>query len=73
MADEKTFTQADIDAAIAKEVGGLKEQLTQVMDEAKEAKRKLRAVCMAQYMPSNAYPFHEDFAKWVLKDLGRSA
>ena len=38
-----------------------------------DPKRKLRAVCMAQYMPSNAYPFHEDFAKWVLKDLGRPA
>ena len=28
-----------------------------------DPKRKLRAVCMAQYMPSNAYPFHENFAK----------
>ena len=35
-----------------------------------DSKRKLRAVCMAQYMPSNVYPFHEDFSKWVLKDLG---
>ena len=38
-----------------------------------DPKRKLRAVCMAQYMPSNAYPFHENFAKWVLKDLGLPA
>jgi len=38
-----------------------------------DPKRKLRAVCMAQYMPSNVYPFHEDFAKWVLKDLGLPA
>lgn len=38
-----------------------------------DAKRKLRAVCMAQYMPSNVYPFHADFAKWVLKDLGLPA
>jgi CubicO group peptidase (beta-lactamase class C family) len=38
-----------------------------------DPKRKLRAVCMAQYMPSNAYPFHENFAKWVLKDLGQPA
>ena len=36
-------------------------------------KRKLRAVMMAQYMPSNVYPFHENFAKWVLQDLGRPA
>jgi CubicO group peptidase (beta-lactamase class C family) len=35
-----------------------------------DTRRKFRAVCMAQYVPSNAYPFHEDFAKWVLKDLG---
>ena len=38
-----------------------------------DPKRKLRAICMAQYMPSNAYPFHENFAKWVLKDLGLPA
>lgn len=35
-----------------------------------DTRRKLRALCMAQYVPSNVYPFHEDFAKWVLKDLG---
>ena len=35
-----------------------------------DQKRKLRSVCMAQYVPSNIYPFHEDYAKWVLKDLG---
>ena len=38
-----------------------------------DPRRKLRAVCMAQYMPSSAYPFHQDFAKWVLKDLGLPA
>ena len=38
-----------------------------------DTKRKLRAVCMAQYVPSNVYPFHADFAKWVLKDLGLPA
>ena len=38
-----------------------------------DPKRKLRAVCMAQYMPSNVYPFHADFAEWVLKDLGLPA
>jgi CubicO group peptidase (beta-lactamase class C family) len=38
-----------------------------------DPKRKLRAICMAQYMPSSAYPFHENFAKWVLKDLGLPA
>lgn len=43
MADEKTYTQADIDAAVEKAVGPLKSKLDEVMDEAKEAKRKLRA------------------------------
>jgi CubicO group peptidase (beta-lactamase class C family) len=38
-----------------------------------DTKRKLRAVGMAQYVPSNIYPFHADFAKWVLKDLGIQA
>ena len=38
-----------------------------------DPKRKLRAVCMAQYMPSDVYPFHQDFSKWVLKDLGLPA
>jgi CubicO group peptidase (beta-lactamase class C family) len=38
-----------------------------------DPKRKLRAVCMAQYMPSNTYPFLDNFAKWVLKDLGLPA
>jgi CubicO group peptidase (beta-lactamase class C family) len=35
-----------------------------------DPKRKLRAICMAQYMPSDVYPFHAEFTKWVLKDLG---
>ena len=38
-----------------------------------DAKRKLRAVCMAQYVPSDVYPFHGDFVKWVMKDLGIQA
>lgn len=38
-----------------------------------DTKRKFRALCMAQYVPSNIYPFHEEFAKWVLKDLGIQA
>lgn len=39
MSDEAKFTQADLDAAIAP----LKDKLAEVMDEAKDAKRKLRA------------------------------
>jgi CubicO group peptidase (beta-lactamase class C family) len=38
-----------------------------------DTKRKFRAVLMAQYVPSNIYPFHEEFAQWVLKDLGIQA
>lgn len=48
MADDKTFTKAELDAAVEKavaalDVDGLKAKLNEVMDEAKEAKRKLRA------------------------------
>lgn len=31
--------------------------------------RKVRATGMIQYMPSNAYDFHDDFGKWVVADL----
>lgn len=35
---------------------------------------QLRATGMAQYMPSNSFPFQADFPKWVLADiLGRAA
>lgn len=34
-------------------------------------KKKIRAIGMVQYMPSNAYEFQADFPKWVLADLGR--
>ncbi len=38
-----------------------------------DTKRKLRAVCMAQYVPSDVYPFHAQFAQWVMKDVGITA
>jgi CubicO group peptidase (beta-lactamase class C family) len=38
-----------------------------------DTKRKLRAVCMAQYVPSDVYPIHADFPKWVMKDMGIQA
>ena len=38
-----------------------------------DPRSKLRAIRMAQYMPSNVYPIHSDFAKWVQKDLGLPA
>lgn len=49
MSEEKTYTKAEVDAAVAKavealDVDGLKAKLEEVMDEAKDAKRKLRAV-----------------------------
>lgn len=43
MSEEKTYTQADLDAAIEKAVAPLKDKITEVMDEAKEAKRRLRS------------------------------
>lgn len=48
MADDKTFTKEQLDKAVADavaaaDVDGLKAKLAEVMDEAKEAKRKLRA------------------------------
>ena len=72
MADEKTFTQADIDAAIAKEVGGLKEQLTQVMDEAKEAKRKLRAASEIKPEDLTAAEERADRAEAALKEAQKT-
>lgn len=43
MSEETKFSQAELDAAVEKAVGPLKSKLDEVMDEAKEAKRKLRA------------------------------
>lgn len=34
-----------------------------------DTRRKVRATGMIQYMPSNAYGFHDDFGKWVVADL----
>jgi CubicO group peptidase (beta-lactamase class C family) len=34
-----------------------------------DTRRKIRATGMVQYMPSEAYPFHADFGKWVIADL----
>ena len=34
-----------------------------------DPRRKVRATGMVQYMPSNAYGFHDDFGKWVVADL----
>lgn len=66
MADEKTFTQEDIDAAVEKAIGPLKEKLTEVMDEAKEAKRKLRAA--SEIKPEDLQAA-EDRADKAEKDL----
>jgi CubicO group peptidase (beta-lactamase class C family) len=33
-------------------------------------KLKLRATGMAQYMPSDVYPIHAEFSKWVMQDIG---
>lgn len=34
-----------------------------------DTRRKIRATGMVQYMPSNAYGFHDEFGKWVVADL----
>lgn len=34
-----------------------------------DTRRRVRATGMVQYMPSEAYPFHADFGKWVVADL----
>ena len=34
-----------------------------------DRKRNVRATGMAQYMPSDVYPIHAEFSKWVIQDL----
>ena len=43
MADEKTFTQADIEVAVSKAEEGLKAKVAEALDEVKALKTKLRA------------------------------
>ncbi len=38
-----------------------------------DTKRKIRATGMAQYMPSDVYPIHAEFGKWVLADVDKAA
>ncbi len=35
-----------------------------------DRKRGIRATGMAQYMPSDVYPIHAEFSKWVIQDVG---
>lgn len=67
MADEPKFTQADIDAAIEKAVGPLKSKLDEVMDEAKEAKRKLRSASEIKPEDLTAAEERADKAEAALK------
>lgn len=73
MADDKTFTKAELDAAIAGEVAGLKEQLTAVMDEAKDAKRKLRAASEIKPEDLTAAEERADRAESALKTAEKAA
>lgn len=72
MADEKTFTQADLDAAIEKAVGPLKSKLDEVMDEAKEAKRKLRAASEIKPEDLAAAEDRADKAEQALADANKA-
>lgn len=72
MADEKTFTQADLDAAIEKAVGPLKSKLDEVMDEAKEAKRKLRAASEIKPEDLAAAEDRADKAEQALADANKT-
>ena len=38
-----------------------------------DRKRNIRATGMAQYMPSDVYPIHAEFSKWVLADVTKPA
>lgn len=75
MADEKTFTQADLDAAVAKAVGdldGLKTKLTEALDEAKDAKRKLRAASEIKPEDLAAAEDRADKAEQALADANKT-
>lgn len=69
MADEKTYSQADVDALLEKTVGPLKSKLDEVMDEAKEAKRKLRAASEIKPEDLTAAEERADKAEAKLCDL----
>lgn len=68
MADEAKYTQADLDAAIEKAVGPLRSKLDEVMDEAKEAKRKLRAASEIKPEDLSAAEERADKAEAKLKE-----
>lgn len=73
MADETKFTQADLDAAVEKAVGPLKSKLDEVMDEAKEAKRKLRAASEIKPEDLTAAEERADRAEAALKEAQKLA
>lgn len=73
MADEKTFTKAELDEAIEKAVGPLKEKLAEVMDEAKEAKRKLRSASEIKPEDLTAAEERADKAEARIKELEKTA
>lgn len=72
MADDPKFTQADIDKAIKDAVEeatkGLKDNLTAALDEAKEAKRKLRAASEITPEDMQAAEERADKAEKALSD-----
>ena len=77
MADETKFTQADIDKAIKDAVEeatkGLKQNLSDALDEAKEAKRKLRSASEIKPEDLSAAEDRADKAEAALKDALKQA
>jgi hypothetical protein len=76
MADD-TYTKADLDKAIKEAVEeatkGLKDNLTAALDEAKEAKRKLRAASEIKPEDLTAAEERADKAEAALKDAQKAA
>lgn len=76
MADEKTFTQADIDAAVSKatddanaRIEAMDKKVNEALDEAKEAKRKLRSA--TEISPDDVAAIEAERDK-ALADLGEA-
>jgi hypothetical protein len=77
MADDTKFTQADIDKAVKDAIEeatkGLKQNLTDALDEAKEAKRKLRSASEIKPEDLTAAEDRADKAEARIKELEKAA
>lgn len=77
MADDKTFTKAELDSAIKDAIEeatkGLKKNLDDALDEAKEAKRKLRSASEIKPEDLTAAEDRADKAEARVKELEKTA